>query len=132
GLPIAMVILAAVAVPVYHRLNVYTAYEYLERRFDLKTRALTSILFLISRRLADGLSLYASAIILSTVMGWPIQTTLWIIGLVVITYTTIGGVKGVNWNDFQQFIVIAAGMTAALIMTVKLLPAGVSFTDAVA
>lgn len=131
GLPIAMVALCIVAVPIYHRLNVYTAYEYLEQRFDLKTRALTALLFLVQRSLATGLSLYASAIILSVVMGWNIHWTLWIIGLAVIVYTTIGGVKGVNWNDFQQFIVIAAGMTAACVVTIRMLPSDVSFLDAV-
>lgn len=131
GLPLAMVILCIVAVPVFHRLNVYTAYEFLEKRFDVKTRAVTSLLFLINRSLSTGLSLYASAIIVSTVMNWPVTTTLRVIGLVVVVYTTIGGVKGVNWNDFQQFLVIMIGMGAACFMTLKLLPADVSFGDAV-
>lgn len=131
GLPIAMVVLCIVAVPIFHRLNVYTAYEYLESRFDLKTRVLTALLFLVQRSLSTGLSLYASAIILSVVMGWNIHWTLWIVTVVIITYTTIGGVKGVNWNDFQQFLVIAVGMTAACVVTVRMLPREVSFLDAV-
>ena len=131
GLPIAMVVLCVIAVPIFHRLNVYTAYEYLEQRFDLKTRALTALLFLVQRSLSTGLSLYASAIILSVVMGWNIHWTLWIIGTVVITYTTIGGVKGVNWTDFQQFLVIIVGMTAACVVTIRMLPPEVSFLDAV-
>src|SRR5262245_53884588 len=131
GLPIAMVVLCIVAVPVYHKLNVYTAYEYLEQRFDLKTRVLTALIFLVQRSLSTGLSLYASAIILSVVMGWDMSWTLRIIGVVIITYTTIGGVKGVNWNDFQQFLVITAGMTAACVVTVRMLPPEVSFGDAI-
>lgn len=131
GLPIAMVVLCITAVPIFHRLNVYTAYEYLETRFDLKTRVFTALLFLIQRSLSTGLSLYASAIILSVVMGWDIHWTLWIVGVVIIVYTTIGGVKGVNWNDFQQFVVIAIGMTAACVVTIRMLPHEVSFLDAV-
>jgi SSS family transporter len=131
GLPIAMVVLCVIAVPIFHRMNVYTAYEYLESRFDLKTRVLTALLFLIQRSLSTGLSLYASAIILSVVMGWDMHWTLWIVGVVTIVYTTIGGVKGVNWNDFQQFLVIAVGMIAACVVTVRMLPQDVSFTDAV-
>jgi SSS family transporter len=131
GLPVAMVILCIVAVPVYHRLNVYTAYEYLERRFDVKTRAATSLLFLVNRSLSTGLSLYASAIIVATVMGWPVSWTLRAIGLVVILYTTLGGVKGVNWNDFQQFLVIMTGMVAACLVTIHLFPPDISLRDAV-
>jgi solute:Na+ symporter, SSS family len=131
GLPIAMVLLAIVAVPVFHRLDVYTAYQYLETRFDLKTRVLTSFIFLIQRGLAASLSLFAPALILSVVLGWDMQLTIWIIGVVVVIYTVYGGVLGVNWNDFQQFIVIMGGMVAALITTVLLLPADVSFSDAI-
>jgi Na+/proline symporter len=131
GLPIAMVVLSIVAVPIFHRLNVFTAYEYLEQRFDLKTRVFTALLFLVQRSLSTGLSLYASGIILSVVMGWDMTWTMRIIGLAIIVYTTIGGVKGVNWNDFQQFLIIAAGMTAACVVTVRMLPQEVSFLDAV-
>lgn len=131
GLPVAMVLLSIFAVPVFHRLNVYTAYEYLERRFDLKTRVFTAVIFLVSRALATSLSLYAPALILSVVLGWDIRVTIWVIGLLVITYTVAGGVIGVNWNDFQQFLVIMGSMVVALVVTINLLPRDVSFTDAV-
>jgi SSS family solute:Na+ symporter len=131
GLPLAMIVHAAVAVPIFHRLNVYTAYEYLERRFDLKTRVLTGFLFLIQRGLAASISLYAPAIILSVILGWDMRITLRVIGCIVILYTTIGGVKSVNWNDFYQFLIILFGMACALYMTVSLLPNDVSFGDAI-
>jgi SSS family transporter len=131
GLPIAMVILAAVAVPIFHKLNVYTAYEFLEKRFDLKTRVLTGFIFLVQRGLGAGLTLYAPALILSVVLGWDIRWTLRLTGLIVITYIAIGGVKGVNWNDFQQFLIVMVGMAVACAMTVYLLPDDVSFLDAV-
>ncbi|MCI0413047.1 sodium:solute symporter [bacterium] len=131
GLPIAMVILCLVAVPLFHRLNVYTAYEYLEKRFDLKTRVLTGFLFLIQRGLSTSLSLFAPALILSVILGWDMKVTLRITGLMILLYTTIGGVKGVNWNDFYQFLIIAAGMVTALVFTIHLLPSEVSFLDAV-
>jgi SSS family solute:Na+ symporter len=131
GLPIAMVLLSIFAVPVYRRLNVYTAYQYLERRFDLKTRVLTGFIFLVSRGLAASLSLFAPAIILSIVLGWDMRVTIWVMGGVVILYTVLGGVRSVNWNDFQQFLVVMGGMVAALIVTIRLLPQDVSFLDAV-
>jgi len=131
GLPIAMVILSAVAVPIFHRLHVYTAYEYLETRFDLKTRVLTGFLFLIQRGLSTSISLYAPALILSVILGWDMGLTLRITGLMVLLYTTFGGVKGVNWNEFYLFLIIGGGMITALIFTIHLLPTGVSFGDAV-
>ena len=131
GLPIAMVILCIVAVPLFHNLNVYTAYEYLERRFDLKTRVLTGFIFLLQRGLSASLSLYAPAIILSVILGWDMRITLRIIGCIVILYTTVGGVKSVNWTDFYQFLIIMAGMVCALFMTIWLLPSDISFLDAV-
>jgi Na+/proline symporter len=131
GLPVAMVILCVFAVPLFHRLNVYTAYEFLESRFDLKTRVLTGLIFLISRGLAASLSLYAPALILSIVLGWDMRLTVWLMGGVIVAYTVAGGVKGVNWNDFQQFVVMMGGMAVALVMTVYLLPDDVSFPDAV-
>lgn len=130
GLPIAMVILAIVAVPIFHRLNVYTAYEYLEQRFDLKTRVLTGVLFLIQRGLSTSLSLFAPALILSVILGWDMKLTLRLTGLMILLYTTLGGVKAVNWNDFYQFLIIAAGMITALIFTIHLLPEEIQFTDA--
>ena len=131
GLPIAMVILCVVAVPLFHRLNVYTAYEYLENRFDLKTRVLTGFIFLIQRGLSTSLSLFAPALILSVILGWDMKATLRITGLMILLYTTLGGVKGVNWNEFYQFLIIAGGMIAALVSTVLLLPDEVGFVDAV-
>jgi Na+/proline symporter len=131
GLPIAMVILCVVAVPLFHRLNVYTAYEYLEKRFDLKTRVLTGFLFLIQRGLSTSLSLFAPALILSVILGWDMKITLRITGLMILVYTTIGGVKGVNWNDFYQFLIIAGGMVTALVFTIHLLPSEVGVMDAV-
>ncbi len=131
GLPIAMVILAAVAIPIFHRLEVYTAYEFLEHRFDLKTRTLASCIFLVQRGVSASISLYAPALILSVVLGWDQRITVWVMGAIILTYTVFGGVKSVNWNDFQQFIVIMGGMGAALIATITLLPSDVSFGDAV-
>src|SRR4051794_960735 len=93
GLPIAMVILCAIIVPIYYKTNVYTAYQYLETRFDRKTRQLTALLFLLSRGLAAGISIYAPAIVLSTVLGWPLQLTNLVIGGVVILYTVSGGTR---------------------------------------
>lgn len=130
GLPIAMVILSAVAVPVFRRLKVYTAYEYLEGRFDLKTRVLTGFLFLLQRGLSTSISLYAPALILSVILGWDMRTTLRITGLLILIYTSLGGVKGVNWNEFYQFLIIIGGMVTALIFTIHLLPQGISFGDA--
>ncbi|HJZ10913.1 MAG TPA: sodium:solute symporter [Acidobacteriota bacterium] len=131
GLPIAMVILCIVAVPLFMRLNVYTAYEFLEKRFDLKTRVLAGFLFLLQRGLANSISLYAPAIILSIILGWDMKTTLRTIGGIVIFYTALGGVKGINWTEFYQFMIVFAGMFAALFMTIYLLPGQISFGDAV-
>jgi Na+/proline symporter len=130
GLPIAMVILSVTAVPIFHKLNVYTAYEYLEHRFDLKTRTLTSVIFLIQRGLAVGITIYAPSLVLSVMLDIDIRITSLIIGGVVITYTTWGGVKAVNYTDFQQLLIITFGMIFALCATVYLLPKGVSFGDA--
>src|SRR5579862_5279298 len=93
GLPLAMVILAATAVPIFHRAKVYTAYEYLEKRFDVKTRALVSAIFLIQRGLAAGLSLYAPAVVLSSILGWPDRFTTILMGVLVVIYTSFGGNK---------------------------------------
>jgi Na+/proline symporter len=93
GLPIAMVILAAVAIPIFHRLQVYTAYEFLEHRFDLKTRTLASCVFLIQRGVSASISLYAPALILSVVLGWDQRITVWVMGAIILTYTVFGGVK---------------------------------------
>ena len=130
GLPIAMIILSITAVPIFHKLNVYTAYEYLEHRFDLKTRTLTSLLFLVQRGLAVGITIYAPSLVLSVMLDIDIRITSLIIGGVVITYTTWGGVKSVNYTDFQQLLVITFGMVAAFCATIYLLPAGVTLGDA--
>ncbi|MFK7833167.1 MAG: sodium:solute symporter [Winogradskyella sp.] len=131
GLPIAMVIICLVFIPLYHRLKVYTAYEFLENRFDLKTRSLTAILFLIQRGLAAGITIFAPAIILSVVLGWNIVTLNIVIGVLVIIYTVSGGTKAVTVTQKQQMFVIFAGMFAALFIIIGLIPEEVSFTDAI-
>lgn len=130
GLPIAMVILCIVAIPIYHKLNVFTAYEYLEKRFDLKTRGLAAILFLIQRGLAAGLTIYAPSIIISTLLGLNIYFTNLVIGVLVIIYTASGGSKAVSWTQTQQMIIIMSAMVGAFFMVLYLLPKDVSFTDA--
>ncbi|MET2984502.1 sodium:solute symporter [Aureibaculum conchae] len=130
GVPIAMVIICLVFIPIYHRLKVYTAYEYLESRFDLKTRSLAAILFLIQRGLAAGITIYAPAIILSAVLGWDLITLNIIIGILVIVYTVSGGTKAVNVTQKHQMVVIFTGMVIAFFMIVNALPADVTFTKA--
>ena len=130
GLPVAMVILAIFFLPIYYRLKVYTAYEFLESRFDLKTRTLTAILFLIQRGLAAGLTIYAPAIILSTILGWNLQLTIFFIGIIVIFYTVLGGTKAVSVTQKQQMIIILIGMFIAGITIVFRLPDGISFNNA--
>ncbi len=131
GLPIAMVIICLVFIPLYHRLKVYTAYEFLENRFDLKTRTLTAILFLVQRGLAAGITIFAPAIILSVLLDWNIVTLNIIIGVLVIIYTVSGGTKAVTVTQKQQMFVIFAGMIAALVIIIGLIPDEVSFIDAV-
>ena len=130
GLPIAMVIICLVFIPIYHRLKVYTAYEYLEGRFDKKTRTLTAILFLIQRGLAAGITIFAPAIILSAVLGWDLITLNIIIGLLVIIYTVSGGTKAVSVTQKQQMAVIFAGMFIAFYLILQYLPEGITFTKA--
>ena len=131
GLPVAMVILCIFVLPIYYKLKVYTAYEYLEGRFDLKTRSFTAILFLIQRGLAAGITIYAPAIILSTILGWSLNITILFIGIIVIFYTVMGGTKAVSVTQKQQMIVILLGMFFAAVYLVSRLPADVSFGDAV-
>lgn len=131
GLPIAMVILAVFVLPIYYKLKVYTAYEYLEGRFDLRTRTLTAFLFLIQRGLAAGITIYAPAIILSTILGWELNLTILFIGVIVIFYTVMGGTKAVSVTQKQQMIVILTGMFVAAIILVFQLPKDISFGDAV-
>jgi Na+/proline symporter len=128
GVPIAMVVLCATIVPIYYRTRVLTAYEYLEQRFDLKTRQLTALIFLLQRGLGAGLSLYAPAIILSVVLGWPPLVTSIAIGLLVIVYTVSGGTRAVNQTQQLQMTVMLAGMALAVIFIARQLP--VSLTDA--
>jgi len=130
GLPIAMVIICLVFIPIYHRLKVYTAYEYLEGRFDLKTRTLAAILFLVQRGLAAGITIFAPAIILSAVLGWDLVSLNIIIGVLVIIYTVTGGTKAVNVTQKQQMIIIFVGMLVAFYMIVDKLPENISFTKA--
>jgi Na+/proline symporter len=131
GLPIAMFILSVTLVPLFHRAKVYTAYEYLERRFDAKTRALASIIFLIERGLAIGISLYALSIVLSIILGWPDRITILIVGAIAVFYTATGGVVAVAWTEFPQMIVMAFGLLAAFVTALWLLPHGVSPLGAV-
>lgn len=131
GLPLAMIILSATAVPIFHRAKVYTAYEYLEMRFDAKTRALVSGIFLIERGLAAGVSLYAPSVALSVVLGWPDRLTTVIMGLLIIAYTVTGGIKAITWADVQQMTLILCSLILSLVIAVHLLPPAVSFIDAV-
>lgn len=129
GLPIAMVILCVTFIPIYYRLKVYTAYEFLEGRFDLKTRSLAAFLFLIQRGLGAGITIYAPAIILSTILGWNLNWTNFIIGMLVITYTVSGGTRAVNVTHKYQMMVIFLGMFIAFFLLISYLPEGVSFVD---
>lgn len=130
GLPLAMVVICITFIPIFKRLKVYTAYEFLENRFDLKTRSLSAILFLIQRGLAAGITIYAPAIILSTIIGWNLNYTILVIGILVIIYTVTGGSKAVSATQKQQMYIIFAGMIMAFITILKLLPENVGFTDA--
>ena len=130
GLPFAMVIICLFFLPVYHKLKVYTAYEFLEKRFDLKTRTLTAILFLIQRGLAAGITIYAPAIILSVVLGWNLKLLVVVIGLLVVFYTLIGGTQAVNITQKQQMFIIFSGMIAAFVFIVKGFPETLSFSNA--
>lgn len=130
GLPIAMVILSITAVPIYHRLKVFTAYEYLETRFDLKTRSLASLLFLTQRGLAAGLTIYAPALILSVILGWNLILTNIVIGTAVIIYTTSGGTRAVNYTHVQQMIIIMGAMIVVFFIILARLPEGVGLGDA--
>jgi len=130
GLPIAMIILSVTFIPIFYKLKVFTAYEYLESRFDLKTRSLAAILFLVQRGLAAGITIYAPAIILSTLLGWNLTITNIFIGLLVIVYTVSGGTKAVTQTQKQQMAVMMGGMILAGIMVISMLPQDIGFTDA--
>jgi len=130
GLPIAMVILCITFVPLFHKVKVFTAYEFLEKRFDLKTRTFTSFLFLLSRGLSTGISIYAPSIILSSLLGWDIFWTNIVMGGLLIIYTVSGGAKAVAYTQKLQLIIIFAGMFIVGYLIVHYLPEGVGFTDA--
>jgi Na+/proline symporter len=132
GLPIALIIVAAVFLPIYRRLNVYTAYEYLGHRFDSKTRLLGAGLFLLQRGLAAGLTIYAPAIILSTVLGWRLDATIILTGLFVIIYTAVGGNEAVNVTQKWQMAVIFAGLATAFAVVLAKLPDGLGLTGSLA
>lgn len=131
GLPIAMIILCVFFLPRYYNLKVYTAYEFLENRFDLKTRTFTASLFLISRGLAAGLTIYAPSIILSSILGWNLNVTNVLIGTMVIIYTVSGGTNAVSQTQKQQMIVILTGMFVAFLILVNKLPPDITLSDAV-
>ncbi len=130
GLPIAMIIICMVFIPIYHKLKVYTAYEFLERRFDLKTRTLAAILFLIQRGLAAGITIFAPSIILSAVLGWDLKTLNILIGSLVIVYTVSGGTNAVSVTQKQQMFVIMTGMFIAFFFILGFLPPDITFTKA--
>ena len=130
GLPFAMLIICLFFIPIYHRLKVYTAYEFLENRFDLRVRTLTAILFLVQRGLAAGITIYAPAIILSVVLGWNLKLMVLFVGTLVITYTLVGGTKAVNVTQKQQMFVIFLGMFIAFGFILYRFPEGISFSDA--
>lgn len=130
GLPLAMVIICITFIPIYHKLKVYTAYEFLEQRFDLKTRSLAALLFLVQRGLSTGITIYAPAIILSSILGWNLTVLNIIIGILVIIYTVSGGTKAVNVTQKQQMFVIMGGMFVAFFIILNNLPQEVSFSNA--
>ncbi len=130
GLPLALIIVSAVFIPIYYKLKVFTAYEFLEKRFDLKTRLLGAFLFLLQRGLAAGITIYAPAIILSTVLHWDLQTTIVLVGSLVVIYTVSGGSKAVSITQKQQMAIIMTGMFAAFGILVYLISEHVSFGDA--
>ena len=130
GIPIAIVIVCTVFIPIYHKLKVYTAYEFLESRFDLKTRSLTALLFLIQRSLSAGITIFAPAIILSTVLGWDLLTLNIIIGSLVIIYTVSGGTKAVNYTQKYQMGIILFGLITVLYIIISLLPDNINLDNA--
>jgi len=130
GLPIAMIILAVTLVPFFYRARVFTAYEYLEKRFDLKTRTMASLLFLLSRGMSCGAIIAAPAVILSIILGWNLTLTILAIGLPTVLYTMIGGVQAVTWTDVKQMAVIVCGLLAAITALLLGMPEGIGLGDA--
>lgn len=131
GLPLAMIVISFVFVPVYNKLKVYTAYEFLEQRFDLKTRTLTSFLFLVSRGLSTGVSIYAPSIILSSIMGWNIYLTNLVMGGLLIIYTMSGGARAVAYTQGVQMIIVFVSLFLVGYIIIHLLPEGISFSKAI-
>ena len=129
GLPLAMIVIAYTFIPIYHRLKVYTAYEYLEQRFNIQTRTLAAILFLIQRGLGTGITIYAPSIILSALLGWNLNMLNIIIGILVIVYTVTGGTKAVNVTQKQQMFVIMSGMFIIFFYILANLPQEVDFSN---
>ena len=130
GLPLAIIVICMVFIPIYHKLKVYTAYEYLEQRFDRKTRTLASILFLVQRGLAAGITIFAPAIILSTIIGWDLRILIFTIGTLVIIYTVSGGTKAVSITQKHQMFVIMSGMVIAFVVILNSLPENINFNNA--
>jgi len=130
GLPLAMIIICITFIPIYHKLKVYTVYEFLEQRFDLKTRSLAAILFLIQRGFSTGITIYAPAIVLSSILGWNLNLMNVAIGILIIIYTMTGGTKAVNVTQKQQMFIIMSGMFIAFFIILSLLPEEVSFNNA--
>ena len=129
GLPIAMILLCMTAVPLFHRARVFTAYEFLERRFDARTRSLTSFFFLLSRGLGVGVIIAAPSVILSIVLGWDEVATIFAVGLATTVYTMLGGVRAVTWTDVKQMAIIFVGLAACILVIVGELPEPVSLKD---
>ncbi|TAE31861.1 MAG: sodium:solute symporter [Candidatus Kapaibacterium sp.] len=130
GLPLAMVILSITAIPMYRKLNVLTAYEFLGKRFDLKTRGLAALLFLTQRSLAASISIYAPSIVLALLLGWNVHYVIFVIGALVIIYTTLGGTRAVSWAQSYQMAIISLGMVSVGFLVVFSLPQDISFGDA--
>ena len=130
GLPLAMIVLCVTFIPIFHRLKVYTAYEYLEKRFDGKVRVFTAFLFLLQRGLSTGISIYAPSIIISTIFGWDIFWTNILMGGMVLTYTVVGGTKAISYTHLQQMIVITVAMVLAGVIVVNLLPENIGLVKA--
>src|ERR1700746_1248931 len=125
GLPLAMILLSLTVVPFFHRAKVYTAYEYLERRFDVRTRSLASFLFLMGRAFSLGVTLAAPAVVISAILGWRLPVTVFVICVPMIFYTTFGGVQAVAWSDVKQIFIVVAGMVAAVVVLLLGIPSGV-------
>ena len=116
GLPLAMIILSLTVVPFFHRAGVYTAYEYLEQRFDVRTRTLAAVLFLLGRTFSLGVVLAAPSVVISTIVGWSVPTTVLVLAVPMVVYTAFGGVQAVAWTDVKQMVIIVVGVLAAVVV----------------